>query len=75
MTVILSVVLTKRAANENLKVNNADENFLPSFHCFLLRSSGFKCNFIDFVSRDTLRSIKYVLFIKPKHVQIAQKRA
>ena len=35
------VVLTKRAANKNLKVNNADENFLPSFHCFLLRSSGF----------------------------------
>ena len=35
------VVLMKRAGNENLKVNNANENFLPSFYCFLLRSSGF----------------------------------
>ena len=51
------VVLTKRAANEDLKVNNANENFLPSFHSFLLRSSGFKCNFIDFFSQDTLRYI------------------
>ena len=49
------VVLTKRAA-KNLKVNNANENFLPS-HCFLLRSSEFKCNFIDFFSQDTLRYI------------------
>ena len=28
-----------------------------SFHSFLLRSSGFKCNFIDFFSQDTLRYI------------------
>ena len=32
-----------------------NENFFPSLHCFLLRPSEFKCNFIDFFSRDTLR--------------------
>ena len=50
------MVLTKRVANENLKVMQ-NENFLSSLHCFLLRSRGFKCNFIDFFSRDALRSI------------------
>ena len=56
------VVLTKRAANENLTVNNATENFLPSFHCFLLRSRGFKCNFIDFFTRE-LVSVLLELFL------------
>ena len=47
------MVLTKRVANENLKVIQ-NEKFLPSLYFFLLRSRGFKCNFIDFFSRDTL---------------------
>ena len=62
MTVIYIVVLTKRVANENLKVIR-NENFLSSLHCFLLRSRGFKCYFIDFFSRDTL-ALKRSGFIK-----------
>ena len=62
MIVIYTVVLTKRVANENLKVIR-NENFLSALHCFLLRSRGFKCNFIDFFSRDTL-ALKRSGFIK-----------
>ena len=39
---------TDGASSERKFKNNASEYFLPSLHCFLLRSSGFKCNFIDF---------------------------
>ena len=49
------VVLTKRAANENLKAMQ-NENILPSLHCFLLHFIGWnenrvKWNFMDVFSQ------------------------